>query len=179
VVRPGQTLTVKVTGAGEYAGIAVFGSEGSAGGFAGKPPGKAPWTIPVRLNAEPGKETLTVTGVLLSGEEVEPTEVEIDVEPVEIPPIVFSQPPPLLIPRGLCVSFYREESPPCGMGLFVSGAYPDGTNVNLSRSTRWRVVSQDPSIVQVTRDGSAIVGRSSGSTKVVFFGKYSLDVTVR
>jgi hypothetical protein len=179
VVRPRQTMMVKVTGAGEYAGIAVLGSEGSAGGINGKPAGRPPWTIPVRLNAEPGKEALMVAGALPSGEEVDSDPIEIDVEPAEIPRVVFSHPPPLLVPRGVCVSFYREESPSCGMGLFVSGIYPDGTEVNLSRSTRWKIVSQDPSIAQVTRDSSALVGQSPGSTKVVFFGKYTLDVTVR
>jgi hypothetical protein len=101
------------------------------------------------------------------------------VEPAQIPPVVFSQPGPLLVPRGSCVSLYREGSPSCGSGLFVSGTYPDGTNVDLSRSTRWKVVSPAPSILKVDRDGSYLLGMAPGATKVVFFGKYTLDVIVR
>ena len=108
-----------------------------------------------------------------------PAEIEIDVEPAEIPPVIFFESTPLVVPRGSCVSLYREGSPSCGRGLFVSGAYPDGTNVDLSRSTRWKAVSHDSSILKVDRDGSYLLGMAPGATKVVFFGKYTLDVIVR
>jgi hypothetical protein len=180
VVRPGQKLAVKVTGAGDYSVVLILGSEEAVGEIE-KSAGKPPWVIWVNIspNAEPGKETLTVMGVETSGTEVAPAQVDIDVEPAEIPPVTFSEPAPLVVPVGSCVSFYREPSPSCGRGLFVSGTYPGGENVDLSRSTRWKVVSRDSSIVKVSGDGSHLFGMAPGSTKVVFFGNYMLDVTVR
>src|ERR1017187_872400 len=91
VVRPGQKLLVKVTGAGEYPGIGVLGGELSGGIDA--PMGKAPWVIPVAisLEVELGKTSLTATSSTLSGIEVESNTVEVDVEPVEIPHAVSLQ----------------------------------------------------------------------------------------
>jgi hypothetical protein len=101
VVRPGQKLIVKVAGAGNYSAVMVQGSEGAVGGIE-KSAGKPPWAIAVSIppDSEPGKQTLIVMGVETSGTDVMPAEIEIDVEPAQIPPVVFSQPGPLLVPRG-------------------------------------------------------------------------------
>jgi hypothetical protein len=173
VVRPGQKLAVKVAGSGEYPGLGILGEE--VAGAIMAPMGKPPWIISVALPAQPGKISLTATGTTVSGTEVNSDTIEIDVEPAEIPPVDF-EPPTLSISRGDCVRLTDEGR--CGLSLRVHGTYPDGTRIYMNNSTRIKFISQIPSIAAVSRDGSTLYGISSGSTKIVVFGKFKVDVTV-
>jgi hypothetical protein len=111
-----------------------------------------------------------------SGTDAEPgSEVHIDVEPAEIPPVTFSQ-RALIIPADTCVTLLRADTV-CRQTLFVSGTYPGGTEVSLNKSSRLRLVSHAPSIVKVWKGGS-LVGVSPGSTRAVIFGDYTIDITV-
>ncbi|HXP88869.1 MAG TPA: hypothetical protein VN841_29385 [Bryobacteraceae bacterium] len=178
VVRPGQKLMVKLTGAGDYVGVLVGGEV--AMGVIDAPLGKPPWTVLVEFSSEtePGKAQLAALGRTVSGEDVASNSIEIDVEPVEIPPVEFS-PSALIIPLGGCIAVSDEASAVCQPGLRVWGIHADGTRVSLNRSTRIKFVSQSPSVTTLNRDGTALLGLSRGSTKVVVFGKYTVDVAVR
>jgi len=181
VVRPGHTLAVKVTGVGEYKALAALISDFVGGGELLAPASKPPWTITldIPLNAQLGKHVLVVMGQTVSGLEVEPAETELDVEPMTIPPLDF-EPPVLSILSGSCVDLGNGKAEgPCEQTLIVSGTYPDGTGVDVMRSTRVNVISRDSAIVTVAKNGCCLVGVSSGSTKVVFFGKFMIDITVR
>ncbi len=175
VVRPGQKLLVKVTGAGEYSGIGVLGEE-VVGGIQA-PMGKPPWIISVMIPSEPGKTSLTAISTTLSGTEVESNTVEIDVEPVEIPPADFSHQAVRSMSLGGCLTF-ANESRCSGLPLMIYGTYPDGTVLSLNRSTRLKPVSQSPSIVAVSKDGSTLFGVARGAAKIVVFGKYTIDIKV-
>jgi len=188
IVRPGSRLAVRMAGTGAISAIFVMGTgedDGRAGGIGSgsiEAPGKPPWVIWVSIPEEtdPGLYALGAIGHYESETEGDPNivdEVQVDVEPAEIPPVTLSQ-PSLRILVGSCMSF-RDESPRgCLYDFFnLSGTYPDGTRVTLNNSTRLRLVSQAPSIVKVTEDDE-LVGLSPGSMKVVAFGKYTIDVTV-
>lgn len=174
VVRPGQKLAVKVTGAGEYPGLGVLGAD-VVGGIQA-PMGKPPWIISVVLPAEPGKTDLSAIGTTLSGIEVESNTVEVDVEPVEIPHAVSLQAVDVMS-VGSCM-VVTNESRCSGLLLMITGTYPDGTIVSLNRSTRLKPVSQSPSIVAVSKDGSTLLGLSKGTAKIVVFGKDAIDIKV-
>lgn len=123
-----------------------------------------------------------------SGEEVPDAGavVNVDVEPAEIPAV--NLPPNLTLPVDSCIAlkFYGDsgELLSCAINFFVSGTYLDGTNVTLNDSSKITFASQDPSIARVWEKRSsqarlaALVGVSAGKTKLLVFGKYTIDVTV-
>jgi hypothetical protein len=127
VVRPGQKLTLKITGRGAFSGVAVFAAAYHGGesqiGINGvvEPMGKPPWlvSLEIPLKTDPGLYSLVAFGTTVSGTEAESKEVNIDVEPVEIPRVTFSW-PALVVAVDRCISLYRQESPDCGFGLFIS-----------------------------------------------------------
>ncbi len=179
VVRPGQRLVVTVVGAGEYPGVVILGEGLQKPGAIVAPMGNPPWHIPVEipLNTDLGKTAITATGTTLAGEEVDSDSVQIDIEPVEIPPVKFTE-SSLFIPLDGCIGV-NSHAPICGQTLLIFGAYPDGTEVSMNQSTRLTFVSKDPSIAYVNAGRDAIVGRSPGTTSIVFFGKYAISATVR
>jgi hypothetical protein len=176
VIRPGQKLMVKVTGAGEFQAVGVLGPVGL--GATAPPFGKQPWIVPfeIPMETDPGKTYFTAIAVTLSGIEIDSKPIEIDVEPAEIPPVSFSQ-DPIVISVGGCLSL-SNESRCLGPSLLVSGTYSNGPSVSLNESTRITYVSQAPSIAAVSRDGQSVVGVSPGSTKISVFGKYTVNVKV-
>jgi len=186
VVRPGRKLAVKITGRGALPGVLLttFSAEGPMSDDVFQPLGKAPWIVPldIPLTTEPGPYSLAAVSVtVIQGSapegEGESNEVQIDVEPAQFPPLTFSE-TAFVLPPDTCITLFREDSPPCAFHLFITGTYPDGTEVSLNRSTRLNFVSQDPSIVKVWKSGAALVGLSPGSTRIDVLGKYTLDVTV-
>ncbi len=178
VIRPGRRFTATVRGDGEYpVGIVLLGEE--LVGAVESPLGKEPWVVPIEvpLSAPLGKTSLTAMSATASGEDVVSNELLVDIEPVEIPPVKFG-PLPALVRAGDCITVTSAGAAPCGSDLEIEGTYPDGTKVHMNESTRITMVSQDPSIAYINGGRSLIVGRSPGSTKITFFGKYSLDVKV-
>jgi hypothetical protein len=180
LLRPGQTLDVKVTGEGERPmNLFVIGGDVDIAGVNAGPLGKPPWIVPVGISfaINPGKTEIAVTGTTGSGEEMFAS-VAVDVEPVEIPPVTFL---PAAVTIGVgtfCLKLHKEGSEPCFGDLSVIGTYADGTDVILNESTRINFVSQNPSIAAVSGNGAGLVGVSPGVTKLVVFGKYAVDVTV-
>ncbi len=184
LVRPGRKVPVKITGSIELMALGVWGSslhgEGSDLNVSSisAPLGKSPWTVmfDVPLEVDPQQYSIWAMGISTEGVGVRSTEITIDVEPADIPPVTF-HPPFVLMPYGgWCVSLTNKSS--CGPPLEIYGKYPDGTEVNLNWSTRITYAPQDPSIARVSRDKSSLFGVSPGKTKVVVFGKYVIDVTV-
>ena len=188
VVKPGQKVSFRITGSGIFTALEVVGE--AMAGFEERP-GKPPWVVSVEIpeNTDPGLYSLTATGNTSETEVESINKVNIDVEPTEAPPLLFSQ-RTLVIPLGDCVVLRpgsprgdrqeeknRAPSGACGQNLFISGTYADGTNVTLNRSTKITFVSQAPSVAKVESD-SALVGVSAGKTKLVISGKYTIDVTV-
>jgi hypothetical protein len=179
VVRPGQRSMVRVDGSGDYGAVLVSGEAGLLVEII-PPMGKPPWVVSgeIPLDTELGKTEFTATGTTLSGAQVQSDPIEIDVEPAEIPPVTFT-PSALIIPVGSCVRLSNETRAQCFGDFFVTGTYADGTRVNLNHSTRINFTSQSPAIASMNRDGTVLLGVSPGSTKIVAFGKYTIDVTVR
>jgi len=184
VVRPGQTLPVRVTGSGGFIAIGAANEDVFAVLSLPKPDGtlpplgKPPWTIAVQVPREVvGKTTLAVFGATRAGIDAT-TEVTVDVEPAEIPPVTFNH-PSVFIPTGECVELILGSPGFCLNGPRVLGTYPDGTVVELNRSTRINFTSLNPAVARVTQNGKTLAGISEGSTKLVVFGKYSVDVIVR
>jgi hypothetical protein len=176
VVRPGAKAVVSVTGEGEWRVIAVVGEVGLNALFL-PPMGKPPWAMSgeIPLDTELGKTELRASGATVSGTLVDADPIEIDVEPAEIPPVTFSQ-PALVSPPGLCVRL--QDGAPCSFSLGVLGTYADGTEVGMNRSSLIKFRSLSPSIAAVSQDGGALYGLAPGSTKLIVFDKYSIDVTV-
>lgn len=186
VLRPGKKLAVKITGRGALHGVLLttLSSNGPMSDDVFQPSGKPPWIVPLEipLSTEPGPYSLvaaSVEGALGTAPEGEgvSNEVQIDIEPAAIPPVTFSE-SAFTIPAISCITLFREDSPTCAFHLFITGTYPDGTEVSLHRSTRLDFVSEDPAIVKVWKNGAALVGLSPGSTRISVLGKYTLDVTV-
>lgn len=178
VVRPGQKVALKLTGAGDYEILTVVGAAGAVLGGNLRPVSKPPWTIllEIPLDTDLGKTDIIAAGVTASKMEVDATPIEVDIEPVEIPPVTFD-PPKLSIPLGRCVALWVGHSP-CLLSLDIDGTYPDGTKARLDGSSRIKSTSESPSIARVTQNGKSLAGISVGSTKLVVFGKYKIDVTV-
>jgi len=185
VVRPGGKLTVKVTGTGEFLSITVIGEArlGEPWFFRslippvlGEPLAR-PWdaVLDFPLKMPPGLYTLKAGGSAMSGAEVESDKINVDLEPLEIPPVTFS-PRALRIPVGGCVTIRGGSPHTCLQTLSVFGTYPGGTRVNFNESTKIHCVSQAPSIA-LSKDG-VVVGVSAGSTRIIVLGKYTIDVTV-
>jgi len=170
---------VRVDGMGEYGVVLVSGEAGLLVEIL-PPMGKPPWVVSgeISLDTALGKTEFTATGTTLSGIEVQSDPIEIDVEPTEIPPVT-SNPSALIIPVGSCVKLSYGISAQCIQSLDVHGTYADGTVVSLNRSTRINFASQSSPVAMVNRDGTVLFGISPGSTKIVVFGKYTIDVTVR
>ncbi len=179
VVPPGQKLAVKVTGGGDFRGIRVLGEEGFVA-LITPSMGRPPWVVSgdISLDTDPGKVAILAIGTASDGNEVASDPVELDVEPAVMPPVTFT-PSDLIIPVGFCVRLTTGAPSRCVGDLFVTGTYADGTQVNLNRSTSIHFTSQSPAIAAVNRDGSVLLGVSPGSTKIVAFGKYPVNVTVR
>lgn len=180
VVKPGQQLVVRVAGNGKYSMLVVVGSDAVGAAELAPPIGKPPWeiTVDVSLDSPLGMQSITVLGYRERGAEPEESTIDVDVEPVVIPRLEFD-PPNLEIIQGGCFDLANGKgSGGCGRTLFVSGVYPDGTTVDVTQSTRLKIISRNPSIVKVL-GCCLLAGVSPGSTKLVFFDKYPIDVTVR
>lgn len=193
VVRPGQDLSVRVTGPEGLSTVGILG-----GSYLGRDPldagallqmpGRPPWNVPVAipLKTDPGLYALAAFGRTSSGVELHSDDTLIDVEPEIMPRVSFSQ-PALSVPVESCIVLRGAEAGsdagadlprPCGGNLFVSGTYEDGTTVTLNGSTKITFTSQAPRIARVSKGGAALVGVSPGQTKLVVDGKYSINVTV-
>ena len=141
------------------------------------PLGRQPWVIhmDIPLRVDPQPYSIMAMGITEAGSEVQSGLVHIDVEPAKIPPVSFHPPFVFMSFGSWCVGLTNDSfCPP----LLIYGTYPDGTVVNLNRSTRITFRSQAPSIAQISPDHASLLGVSPGSTKVFFFGKYPIDVTV-
>jgi hypothetical protein len=184
VVRPGHQIAVKIVGRGEFSSILVSAGPSRGGaspiGLNGitAPMGKQPWVVmlDIPLEADPQKYDLLAVGDMPTEAEVLSDPIEIDVEPAEIPPVSFSLPSIVMLFGNWCVGLTDDS--PCAPHLQVWGTYPDGTIVNLNRSTKINFVSKDTSIARISLDGSSLVGGAPGSTTLVVFGKYTIDVVV-
>jgi hypothetical protein len=183
VVRPGHKLAVRVTGSGKYKALTLIGSDAVGVGELDAPLGKPPWTILVDVSRESplGMQSITLAGTQEGGTEPEMSGIDVDVEPEVMPTLSFVwSAPDYTIPVGHCVDLLNGKGHGgCGMSVFITGAYADGSSVDANKSTQLRVVSQDPSIVRLSSDGCCLFGMSEGSTKVTFADKYSIEITVR
>jgi len=122
-------------------------------------------------------QSISVLGTKEPGAE-EVAGIDVDVEPAVMPTLKFEA-STLSIPKGFCVDLLNGKGDlGCGMNLFITGTYSDGKSADANKSTQLKVVSRDPSIVSLSRNGCCLIGISEGSTKVTFADKYSVEVNV-
>lgn len=172
VVRPGRRLAVTVFAEGTFETVGVSAGGPLSEGFLGvdviepKPGHSRVYTFSIQIpkNADPGLYYLTAAATTASGAMFDSDPVSIDVEPADVPPVTLE-------PSAITIQVGSSQM------LSACSRYADGTEVNLNGSSRINFVSQAPDIAGVDRDGK-VVGRSAGSTKIVVFGKYTVNVTV-
>jgi len=183
VVRPGRKLNMTIAREGDIPAILIGVTGGPseeddiAATFETKPFPGSVYHIPINIPLEtsPGLYSVGVDGNTVTGEEVASEDVEIDVEPAEIPPVRLD-PPAWRVSVGMCVAIRKGSD--CVVRLYVRGTYADGTEVLLNNSTRLTLTSDAPDIVDWNSDRTGLVGRSPGVAHVTVFGKYMLEVTV-
>jgi hypothetical protein len=172
LVRPGRKLDVTVIAEGTFETVGVSAGGPLSEGFLGvdliapKPSHGRIYLFSIQIpkNADPGLYYLTAAGTTASGAMFDSDPISIDVEPADVPPVTLE-------PSAITLQIGSSQM------LSACSKYADGTEVNLNGSSRINFVSQAPDIAGVERDGK-VVGRSAGSTKIVVFGKYTVDVTV-
>jgi hypothetical protein len=157
VIHSGQPFTIEVEAApGAFQYIFVIGT----GGLNFTLPLSAPpyrFALQTKTDGASGKRELTATGVIRRGEVVDSTPITIDVERADEPE--------RLLTEESSISFGRvgEQS-----ALYITGVFKDESRVDLTRSTRTRYSSSDPSVVSVRADGvlTAVAPGLAGITEI-------------
>jgi hypothetical protein len=165
IVHPGETIAIYLSVSGSPLTAAMIVPQDPIMSVAvlTAPPYRFSIAIPAQIR--PGLYTLTAEGASASSAILFSDPISIDVERPDDPQKIITN--------------FRSFELPVGMqsGIQVSGTYPDGSVVDLSRSTRTRYVSQSPDIATVTNEG-LVTGVAPGSTRVLVNGTLSVSVTV-
>jgi len=153
VARPGQTITVAVAADASVEKLALIGQRplgvgrilaGGAPGIMARGQGQSlPIQFQVRIpaDAQPGTYRVTAMG-RVSGGEVESEAVTIDVEKSEEPVRIWAEP--------ALIHFVKvgDEIP-----VRVLGAFADGSNGELTKSSKTAFTSADPRVATVSASG--------------------------
>jgi hypothetical protein len=172
VVQPGQTVTIAVVADSSVAKLALLGqhplpvSQVVAPGL-----GVArPFEFQVRIPADirPGPYRVTAIGSLAGGEPVSESLV-LNVEKAEEPTRIWAQPSTILF------SAAGERIP-----VRVLGAFGDGSQEALTKSSKTTYTSANPNVATVTADGLVTAvgpGKTSIQVRTPTHG-FSIPVTV-
>ena len=145
VVRPGQTVTIAVAADLSVERLALLGqhplpvSQVVAPGLGVARPFEFQVRIPTDIR--PGPYRVTAVGRLAGGETVSES-LTLDVEKAEEPTRIWAKPSPILFSRA------GERIP-----LRVLGAFGDGSQETLTKSSRTTYRSEDLSVATVSADG--------------------------
>jgi hypothetical protein len=165
IVHPGETVAVDLSVSGPPLTVATIVPQDPIKPVAvlTAPPYRFSITIPARIR--PGLYSLTAEGVSATSPILSADRIFIDVEPPDSPQKITTN--------------FRSSELSVGMWseIQVSGSYPDGSVLDLSRSTRTQYASQSPDVATVTNEG-LVTGIAPGSTHVLVNGILSVPVTV-
>ncbi len=172
VVQPGHTVTVAVTADSSVEKFALLGqrplplSQVVAPGLGVASPFEFQVKIPTDIR--PGSYRVTAIGVLRGGESVSESLV-LDVEKAEEPTRIWAKPETMLFSRA------GEQIP-----LRVLGAFGDGSQETLTKSSKTIYTSADPRVATVSADG-LVTAVASGKTSIqvrTATHDFSIPVTV-
>jgi hypothetical protein len=163
VFRPGQTITVSVTGSG-IASVFIAG-EGPLGYTAPVSGPPFQFSVPIPATITPKQYTLTAIGLGASGQKGASAQITIAIQRSDSPVSLHVQP-----------SVLRLNVGQAGY-LRVSGTYSDGTVAYLTQAASTTFVSSAPAIATVNNYG-AVTAVSSGSTTITVNGTVQVPVTV-
>jgi hypothetical protein len=157
VVRPGETVTMAVAADSSVEKLALLGqhplplSQVVAPGLAATRPFEFQVRIPTDIR--PGNYRVTAIGTLAGGETVSESLV-LDVEKAEEPTRIWAKPSTILFSRA------GEQIP-----LRVLGAFGDGSQETLTKSSKTIYTSADPSVASVSADG-LVTAAGPGKTSI-------------
>jgi len=172
VVQPGQTVTIAVAADSSVARLALLGqhplpiNQVVAPGLGVARPAEFQVRIPTDI--QPGPYRVTAIGSLAGGETVSESLV-LDVEKSDEPTRIWAKPATILF------SHAGERIP-----VRVLGAFGDGTQETLTRSSRTAYTSADPRVATVSGDG-LVTAVGPGKTSIQIRTRtrdFSIPVTV-
>lgn len=167
LAAPGDRIGVDLQTQGEpiFHFLALLGPLPIVGqDLVGAPPYHFVLEIP--LKTDPGVQKLKVLARLKGLEHlVTSNSVEVDIELPDSPEHIRVSPTNL----NLWIGGQQD--------LVVIGAFKDGRDIDISKSTRLTFKSEDPNIAAVSRNGK-VVGVSAGSTKILVNGEIAVSVVV-
>lgn len=164
VVRPGQTLVISVAADSSVQKLALIGQQpigmarlasGGEAGMVGQGLGAdhpVDFEVTIPSGTEPGIYRLTAVGRTASNSfasEQEDLDVERPTEPLRI-----------WVEPSILVAHTGDQIP-----LRVLGAFADGSQTELTRSTKTAFASADPSVASITEDGRVTAVRE-GRTSI-------------
>lgn len=169
IVRPGQSMTVKVERGSERGVLLIAGDDPLNPCAAAKISHECSIRIP--RDIDPGRYDLWTSAVTKDGGSGLTSEsITIDVEradkPLSITTSLGSPTQP--------IHLWKSEG---GLEIRIVGHYADGTVVSLDRSTMITVVSQNSTIVRA--EGRFLIPVADGSTNLTIDGDFRIPVTVQ
>jgi len=181
VVHPGQTITIAVAANASVEKLALIGQRPlgvgqivTAGPTAITASGQGdarPMQFVLRVPAQtqPGIYRVTAMGRVSGGDLVSEA-LTIDVEKAEEPVRIWTEP-----------SLIRFEQIGDQIPVRVLGAFPDGSNEELTKSTKTTFTSADPHVATISADGmAAAVGPGKTSIQIhTPLSDYSIPVRVQ
>jgi len=166
VVNAGGDLTVTIkTTTAAFRTVSISGD----GPFALSTSLNAPpyqYSYPIPAGFASGRYRLKAAGITASGETITSDPIEVDVERTDKPKKLQSEWQSLTLAE-------KEDTP-----MTIWGVFPDGTKVDLTRSTQTSYTSDRPDVAAVSNEG-ALTGAAAGKAKIVVkYGDKSVIVPV-
>jgi hypothetical protein len=153
VLNPGGVLTVTVKAPpSAFLSVGIAG----AGPFALSTPLTAPpyrYSYPIPADVAPGCYQLKAAGVTASGETVYSDPIEVDIERADKPRKLQSEWQSLTMGD-------RETT-----SLLIWGVFPDGSRIDVTRSTQTTYASDRPGVAVVSSQGS-VSAAGAGKAKI-------------
>jgi len=169
-IQPGQAVAISVhVASGTYPyGVGIVGQHPL--GFAGPSSvvgSTVSFTLTVPANTPPGPYEITAAAADSTGALVSSEPVTIDVEREDIPTALLAYPP------AVGVQFFVGNT----LSLTVVGIFPSKQKVDLTRSTKLKFISENPSVAVVQNGMLSAVG--VGQTNIdVQYGSISEKISV-
>jgi Bacterial Ig-like domain (group 2) len=181
VVRPGQTVTISVSANSSVQKLVLTGQNplgmahpvsGGAAGLVAQGQGEGhplQFSLTIPTVIQPGTYHVTAVG-RTAGDTVESNTLALDVERPDAPTRIWAEPSVIQFTR------VGDQIP-----LRVLGTFPDGSQLELTRSSRTTFVSSDPRIASITATGM-VTAVKEGRTSILVrtpSADYSIPVRVQ
>jgi len=181
VVRPGQTIAFAVAADSSVQKLALIGhhplgvarlAAGATAAIVGQGQGEArpmQFSLTIPTTIQPGIYRVTAVGRTSSGE-VESDTLALDVEKAQEPARIWTE------PAIIQFNHLGDQIP-----VRVLGAFADGSQEELTRSSRTVFTSADPRVATTTADG-LVTAKAEGKTSILVrtpSADYSVPVRVQ